>query len=157
MSPKFTSKDGIWHPSKERVALKNHSNKTIVNPSEEGSKYAGEKIAPGADYIYEGSDRAALFELFKDKVSEFGQNFHHDIELISRVKQLGYADVDEYAKVMGYDKEKVEAEFNKNASIVNQHELPKKVAAIKELGGGVDTTGSGNDMAGDFGEPPHLK
>jgi len=153
MSPQYISKDGQWHPKMERVALKNNSDKTIKNPSKEGSKYAGENIAPGEDYIYEGPDRASLFELFKEKVEKFGQDFHHDIELISRVKQLGYKDVDEYAEVMGYDKEKVEAEFKKNASVISKHELPKKVKAIKELGGGKDTAGDAH-MYGGYGDPP---
>jgi len=155
--PNYVSKDGIWHPSKERVALKNNSATVIKNPSEEGSKYHNENIQPGDDYIYEGPDRASLFELFKQKVETLGNDFRHDPDLIYRVKNLGYKNVDDYAKLMGYDKVKVEADFNRKASIVQKHDLPQKVEAIRQLGGGQDTSGQGADKYGDFGLPKDLE
>ena len=151
--PRFISKDGVWHPEKEKIALKNISDETIVNPSTEG-KNVGEEVAPGDDFIYEGPDRAALFELFKAKVETLGQDFHHDMDLIQRVRNLGFKDVKSYAKLVGYDKEKVEEEFEKKASIVNKHELPKRVKAIDSLAGGRDTSGGGQDRVGGFGEQP---
>ena len=142
---RWVSKDGIWHPAKEKVALKNITDKVkVIN---------GQTVQPGEPYIYEGPDRAALFELFEQKVETLGQDFRQDIELINRVKQLGYTSVDDYAKAMGYDKDKVEALFNKNASVVTQHELPKRVEALNELGGGTDMSGQGKSIVGGFGEP----
>lgn len=144
----FISKDGKWYPAKEKVGLVNTSGKTkVVNDK---------KVLPGEPYIYEGPDRAALFELFKEKVETFGQDFRQDIDLIQRVKQLGYTSVNEYAQVMGYDKEKVEEEFKKKAEVVHKHELPEKVKAIQELGGGRDTAGD-HHIFGDFGEPKEIK
>ena len=141
---RWISKDGIWFPAKEKVALKNITDKVKV--------IGGQTVQPGDPYIYEGPDRAALYELFEQKVETLGQDFRYDIELINRVKQLGYNSVDDYAKAMGYDKNKVEEIFNKNASVVTQHELPARVKAIDELGGGTDLSGSGKDIVGGFGD-----
>jgi len=146
--PNYVSKDGVWYPAKEKVGL--------INTSGKEKEVDGKKVAPGEPYIYEGPDRAALFELFKAKVETFGVDFRTDPELINRVRQLGYKSVDEYAKIMGYDKEKIEKEFKKNASVVTKHELPKKVEAVKTLGGGKDFAGQGQDKFGGFGEAPKV-
>jgi len=152
--PTYISKDGVCHPAKERVALRNNSNETIKNPSAEWSKFYGEEVKPGEEYIYEGADRASLFELYLQKVETLGIPFWDDPDLVSRVRQLGYKDVKTYARAMGWDKEKVEEEFKKKAEVVNKHELPNKVAAIKKLGGGIDTSGQGKNRYGGFGEVP---
>ena len=153
------SKDGVWHPSKERVALKNNANHTITNPSEEGSKYAGEEIPAGADFIYEGPDRAFLFELYKiDKTGNtktMGMDFHEDPDIRDRVRQMGYNSVQEYAKSRGYNKEKAEILFKANASRTSFHNLPKKVEMLEALeSGGDDTAGQGQGMKGGFGDTP---
>ena len=72
--PRFISKEGVWHPAKERVALKNLSGKT--------KKVDGEDVQPGDDYIYEGADRAALFELYKLKVETLGEDFRKNPEFL---------------------------------------------------------------------------
>ena len=133
---RFISKDGVWHPAKEKVALVNRKT--------------------GEPFIYEGADRAALFELFQQKVETLGTDFRYDADLLNRIRQLGFKDIEEYLKFIGYDSEKVEAHFKKNASIINKHELPEKVAAIEKMGGGVDTSGQGNDIPGGFGKPKDL-
>ena len=51
----------------------------------------------------------------------------------------------------------MEEDFSKKAEEVTKHELPKRVKALDTLAGGRDTSGSGNDMKGDFGSPPDLK
>lgn len=131
--PRWISKDGIWYPAKEHAVLPHLS---------------------GTDReIYDGPDRAALLQLFLEKRETLGQNFRFDPDLINRTRQLGYKTVDEYAKAMGYDKEQVEKDFDEKASVVTKHELPKKVEAIKKLGGGQDTSGQGNDAYGGFGKP----
>ena len=154
--PNYVSHGGEWHPAKERVALKNISGKTIKNPSDASSKFANEEIKPGEDFIYEGADRAALYELWLNKSETLGMDFRQDAELINRVRQLGYKSVAEYAKLMGYDANKAKEEFDKKATVVVKHDLPAKVEAINTLGGGNDSSGSGNDRFGDFGVPKEL-
>jgi len=160
--PNFISKDGVWYVAKERVALKNNSNQTITNPSEEGSKYAGEQVAPGEPFIYEGPDRASLFELFKiDKTGQvltMGQDFRDDTDMQDRARQRGYKSVADYAKAMGYSKEKIEARFAELIAKVETHDLPKRVAMIEAAqSGGTNTAGTEGHMKGNFGEPPLMK
>ena len=133
--PKWVSKGGTWYPQNEKVGLKDKK---------------------GEPYIYEGPDRAALFVLWQDKVETLGQDFKFDPELLMRVKQLGFKDMNEYLVYIGYDEAKVEEIFKKNASVVNKHELPDKIKGIEALGGGVDTSGQGNDIPGGFGKPKDL-
>lgn len=134
--PRWISKDGEWHPAKEHAVLPHLS---------------------GTDKeVYDGPDRAALFILFQEKKETLGMNFRHDVELINRTRQLGYKSVEEYAKAMGYDKEKIEKNFEEKAAQVTKHELPHKVEAIKKLGGGQDTSGQGNDSYGGFGKPKDI-
>ena len=160
--PNWVSKDGVWHVAKERVALKNNSGKTITNPSAEWSKYAGEEIEPGEPFIYEGPDRAALFELFKidpsGEVATLGVNFRDDVDLQDRIRQRGYKTVNEYAKSVGYNKEKVEAKFAELIEKTTTHDLPKRVNMIKAAeSGGTNTAGTDGNMEGNFGEPPFMK
>lgn len=152
------SLDGKWFPAKERVALKNNSNKEIVNPSSDDSKFYQEKVPAGADFIYEGPDRAFLYELYKiDKsgaTTTMGQDFHEDNEFRDRIRQMGYNSVAEYAKSRGYDKEKAKALFETKIGELKLHQLPDKVAAIEIAeSGGHDTAGDAH-MDGGFGETP---
>jgi len=144
--PKFVSKEGAWYPAKERIALKNLSGKVKVVDEKE--------IQPGDDYIYEGGDRAALFELFKANVDHLGENFRRNPEFLQAMRNQGFNTVDDYLKAFGYDEKKVEEEFAAKASKVHKDELPKRVEAIKVLGGGKDTTGGGQDRYGGFGPQP---
>ena len=130
--PNYVSRDGVWHPAKEHVVL----------PHLAGTK----------NEVYDGPDRAALFALYKANKETFGMDFHHDAELINRVRQLGYKSVASYAKAMGYDKEKVEKDFEEKASKVVLHELPKRVKEAGMLGGGRDMSGQNKSYSGGFGE-----
>ena len=157
--PRFISKDGVWHVAREKVALKNHSLKEIINPSEEGSKGFEEKVGPGEPFIYEGPDRASLFELYKADpkggVTTIGQHFTDDVDMQDRVRQRGYKSVADYAKALGYSKEKSAAKFDKDIAKVGTHELPKTVAMIETAqSGGTNTAGSEGHMKGGFGEQP---
>ena len=153
--PRWTTDSrGVWHPAKEKVALRNNKKEQIINPSATWSNYFGQKVLPGEVYIYEGPDRAAMFELFEQKVESLGVDFHTDPDLISRVRQMGYKDVNEYARVMGFDEKKAQERFEKESAKVTGHELPQKVEALQMLGGGKDLTGQGQDIYGGFGEPP---
>lgn len=147
--PTFISKDGVWHPAKEKIGLTNLSGKTKTIEIN-GKKV---KIKPGDPYIYEGPDRAALFTLYQEKVETLGTNFRQDPEFINRVRQLGFT-MEDYLKAVGYDEEKVEAEFVKKAKVVTKHEIGTQVKAIETLGGGGDTSGAGQDKYGGFGKRP---
>ena len=141
----YVSKSGTWHPAKEKVGgLTNKSKKTIVVNEKE--------IKPGDPFIYEGPDRAALLELYREKVETFGQDFRKDPDFINRVRQLGYT-TESYLKAVGYDEEQVEKDFKKNAQVVQKHEIGEKVKTINTLGGGIDTSGGGADAYGGFEKP----
>lgn len=152
----WVSKGGVFFPAKERVALKNNSNKAIKNPSEKESKYHEEIVQPGEDYIYEGPCRQALFELFKENVETFGTDFRYDPEVVSRVRQVYNMTMEEYLKFVGYDEEKEEKLFKEKASVVSKHDLPKKVKALEIMGGGKDFSGAGGDVKGGFGMAPGM-
>ena len=143
---RYVSKEGVWHPAKERIALKNLSGKV--------KEVDGEKIQPKEQYIYKGADRAALYEMFKEGVSTFGRNFREDPDFRAAIRNQGFNSVEEYLKAMGYDEEKANKDFEEKAAVVHKDELPEKVAAIKTLGGGVDTAGGGKDRYGGFGSQP---
>ena|SRR3990167_4908181 len=152
--PTWVSKDGKFYPANEKVALVNHSNETIKNPSADWSENHGKDVAPGDPFIYEGPDRAALFYLYETKQESLGQDFHQDADLIARVRQLDFKSINAYARAMGWDKIKVDEEFKKKASKIIKHGLPETVAAINRLGGGRDMAGQGQDRYGGFGEIP---
>ena len=144
--PNYVSIGGEFHPAQEQVALKNVSGKTKM--------VDGKEVKPGEDYIYKGPDRAALFELYRACVEKFGMDFHHDSEFLHRIKQLGYKNINEYLKEVGYDAEKAKKEAEKKAAKVTMHELPAKIKGIETLGGGIDTSGGGQDRQGGFGNQP---
>lgn len=154
--PTFISKMGKWFPAKERVALRNYSDKTIKNPSTD-EKYKGEEIEPGQDYIYSGPDRAALFELWKDKVEHYGEDFRQNPEFLQAVRNMGYTSYKKYLKDIGFDEKKMEEDFAKNAEKITKHDLPSRVKALNTLAGGRDTSGGGQDMTGGFTIPPGFK
>lgn len=151
--PSYVSHKGVWHPQKERVALKNHSDKEIKNPSTD-DKYKDEVIKPGEDYIYSGADRAALYELWQAKVENFGEDFRTNPEFLQAVRNMGYSSYKKYLTDIGFDEKKVDAKFKETAEKVNKHELPEKVKAIDTLAGGRDFSGGGQDIKGDFKLPP---
>ncbi len=138
--PSFVSKDGVWHPAKEHAVL----------PHLSGTK----------NEVYDGPDRAAEFELGqvhgldkdgKPKITTFGSNFRKDPDFINRVRQMGYKNISEYLEDIGYDKEKVEADFKEKAAEIIKHQEPKRNPEVAMQGGGVDTSGKGGDLIGGFG------
>jgi len=141
-----------WYPAKEKVSLKNKSGKTIT--------VGGKKIGPGEDFIYEGPDRGALMLLEKvgtvnaecNKV--LGENFMKNTEFLQSVRNMGFNDTESYLAFIGYDKEKEEENFKKKASVVTNHDLPKRAEEAKIIGGGQDTSGGGLDRYGGMGPVP---
>ena len=143
--PTYVSKGGVFYPAKEHAVL----------PHLSGTE----------NEVYDGPDRAAELELAqahgvdangKPKLGTFGIDFRHDPDLINRARSLGYKDVEEYAKAMGYNDtpEQEAAKIAEKEKVVNKYEQPKRVEANAKLGGGVDTSGQGNDKLGGFGNDP---
>lgn len=157
--PQWISKDGEWFVAKEKVGLINKSGKTIKNPSAEYSDYYEKEVKPGEPFIYEGPDRAAMYELYKaDKSGEIvtlGQHFTEDPEMQDRARQRNYKSVADYAKHFGWSKEKSDSKFAEQIAEVKTHDLPKRVEMVEaSQSGGHDTSGMGRDRDGGFGETP---
>lgn len=164
MSTWVSDERGLWHPGYERVSLKNLSGKTIrIKQKDIDGKEFTQEVAAGADYIYEGPDRAALFDLWQiDKsgnTTTLGNDFRSNPEFLESYAKarnaFGFNTIDEYLQYLGYDEKKVREEFNKKAVRINQHELPQRVEEIKRLGGGDDRANPGKNVRyGGFGELP---
>ena len=148
--PRYISLRGVCYPAKEKVGLTNITKevKKITRP--DGTI---QEVQPGEPFIYEGPDRAALYELWQIKADTLGMDFKRDPDLLMRVKGLGYANLDDYLKEIGWDDAKAEEIFKKNATEIKSHEIEKRADEIKALGGGKDFAGNGQDMYGGFGEP----
>lgn len=146
--PRYFSDRGEWHPVKEKVGL--------VHRGTEAIEVDGKVVNPGEPYIYEGPDRAALFELWKAGVEKFGENFKNNPEFLQSMRNQGYDSVPKFLKAMGYDEKKATEDFTEKASVINKHELPAKVKMVETLGGGQDFSGQGKDIPGGFGEAPKI-
>ena len=145
--PSYISKSGKLYPAKEHVVLPHLSG----TPNE----------------VYDGPDRAAEEQLAiehgvdvngKPKQAYFGIDFRHDPDLINRARSLGFKDVNDYASALGYNAtpEQEAAEIAAKEKIVVNPAAPiKRGESNIKLGGGVDTSGQGNDMYGGLGNDPH--
>lgn len=153
---RYVSILGKTVPARERVILTNESTKTIINPSAPYSKYAGEEVPSGGQFIYEGPDRRACFELWQAGVEHFGTDFRRSPEFLQMIRGLQFKDEKEYFDFMGINIKAEKAKAEEQADMVTMHELPAKVEAIKVLGGGKDFAGQGQDRYGGFGEPKEL-
>ena len=141
--PRFISNGGEWSPAKEQIGLINKSNEVFV--------YDGKEIQPGEHFIYDGPDREALKMLHEQGEEKLGKNFHHDPDFMQAVRNMGFDNVKQYLKIIGYDEAKQKAEFEAKASVVSRHELPQRVREINIMGGGKDTSGNKADTIGGFG------
>ena len=163
MSSWVTDEKGLWHPAKEKVGLVNRSGKTIKVKSKdrEGKEFV-QDIAPGEPYVYEGPDRAALFELWQldktGKTTTVGEDFRRNTEFLESYAKarnaFGFASVQEYLDYLGYDEKKVKEEFALKASVINKHEMKERIEEIKMLGGGSDTATGKQLQYGGFGNVP---
>ena len=138
--PNYVSKGGVWVAAKEHAVLPHLS---------------------GTDKeVYDGPDRAAEAEFAEaygvdengqPNKREFGIHYSHDPDIINRARSLGFKDVKEFTKAMGYNETKKEAEKREEekVKVVVMHKEPKKVEAVKILGGGKDLSGQGNDTLGE--------
>ena len=176
MASWVSDENGKWHPAKEQAGLKNYSNKSIVVEmvDDDGKKFK-KTVPPGGSYVYEGPDRAALFqwweengkpsaEEMKKRVNgdiTIGEDFRQNTEFLESYAKarnaFGFSSVEEFLKYLGYDKAKVKAEFEKKASKIVLHELPSKIDEIKRVGGGDNRANPGKDVKyGGFGVPAEL-
>jgi len=173
MSNWISDETGVWHPAKERVSLKNLKDKSIEieQTSSDGKKFK-QTIFPGQDYIYEGPDRAALFQWWEEngrptaeemKVREgkltFGDDFRKNSEFMeqySKFRQMfGFNSVDDYLKYLGYDSAKSHEKFLTKASVVIMHDAPARIKEVQMVGGGDDRANPGKNIRlGGFGDVP---
>lgn len=162
--PVYVSDEGVFHPAKESVSLVNRG---VAFPD---PLIPGRIVEKGMSYIYEGPCRAALFELWesngkptKEQVEgnpdlmTFGINFKHTPEFLQMLRDLNFKSAKEYLAWVGYDEMKAKAEVEKKKASISKHELPQRIAEIKRVGGGSDSTGSGQVQYGGFGVPAGVR
>lgn len=175
MSSWVTDEKGKWHPAKEQVNLINRSERDLVIEitDDEGKKFK-KTIKPGQPYVYEGPDRAALFQWWEqngkpsaEKMKEMegqitmGEGYRQDKEFLegfAKARQaFGFNTVNEYLEYLGYDEKKIKKDFERKASVVNIHDAPPRIEEIKRVGGGDNRANPGKDIRyGGFGEPSEL-
>jgi len=128
--PTYNSKDGVWKPAIERVALVDKN---------------------GDPHIYEGPDRAATEYLKEVGEDHLGMPFYEDPEIIDRAHDR-HMTVDQFCKTSVHTPEKREKEFQEKAKVKANHKLPERKAAIKQTQtGGTNTAGTGS-LYGGFGD-----
>ena len=171
----ITDENGVWHPAKEKVNLVNYSDKDIViEITDDAGKKFKKTIKPKEPYVYEGPDRAALFQWWEENGKPdsekmkslegnvtLGEDFRGNMEFLeffAKMKNsLGFANMDEFLGYLGYDKEKYRKRFQEKASVVSLHEMPSRVEAIKTLGGGSVPSDPRLSKYGGFGTPADLE
>lgn len=172
MSTWISDEKGLLHPAKERVGLKNLSGKTIKieQTSDDGKKFKV-SVPPGGDYVYEGPDRAAMYQWWEENgkptaeqimampqgTVTMGEGFRQNDEFMKQFRIAreahGYQNMDEYLKDIGFDQVKAHDKFLKRAQVVQLHELPDRVPEIKKVGGGDDRANPGKNVRlGGWGE-----
>lgn len=119
--PNYVSKDGVWEPKDEKVALTDKN---------------------GEPYIYEGKDRGALEYLKEQGVEQLGINFREDPDVIMHARQLNMT-VDEFCKTSFYTDKMRKEIYEKNKSEVVLHKPVVRKPASKQRSGGANTAGSG--------------
>jgi len=155
--PRLVSVLGKHYPAKERVVLKNTTKEVFINPSAEYSKYHGEEVQPGAEFIYEGPDRRAMCDLHKEGLEYFGQDFRKSPEFLEILRKFNFKNEKEYFNFYGINVDEEIKKAEEKTAKITSHELPARVEEIKKLGGGNDTSGQGNERYGGFGLPKELK
>lgn len=175
MSSFISDELGIWHPAKESVPLKNNTDRPIEieQTSSDGKKFK-QVVKPGGSYIYEGPDRAAMFQWWEEngkpsaeKMREmegnitFGSNFRGDSEFINYYgkfrQSMGFVNMEEFLTFVGYDAKKSHARFLEKASMVTTHDAPTRLSEVQKLGGGTDNANPGKNLRyGGFGDMPSV-
>lgn len=127
--PKYVSRDGVWTPAKEKVAITN---------------------SKGEPEVYEGPDRAALDEIKAGNIES--KPFWKDTEFIQRIRQVHNMSMEEYMKSNGYDEKTSNEEFEKKLKEVNIHADPPRKGGKRFQSGGRNTAGNSGHYEGDFGD-----
>lgn len=128
--PSWNSKDGVWKPATERVALYDKN---------------------GDPHIYEGADRAASEYLKEVGEEHLGMPFYEDPEIIDRAHDR-HMTIDQFCKTAINTPEKREKEYQEKAAKKVNHRLPDRKPGTKQQGGGKNTAGTGGDLEGGFSE-----
>lgn len=174
MSRWVSDENGRLHPAKESVSLKNLSDKPmkVKIKSDDGKEFI-KTVPPGGDYIYEGPDRAAMYQWWEENgrptaeqimampegTITMGDDFRTNQEFMdfyAKYRQsMGFQNMKEFLTYLGYDEAKQKARFKDKAQVVNLHELPQRVPEIKKVGGGDDRANPGKNIRlGGWGEVP---
>lgn len=128
--PSYDSKDGVWIPKIEKVAL---INKETDEP-----------------FIYEGPDRAAFAYLKEQGVDHLGVPFDKDPDIIFRAKQFNMT-LEEFCELSKNTEAARKATFDKAHAEKQLHRPIKPEERKKPVNpesGGKDTTNPKNNMAG---------
>ena len=139
----WVSKNGVQVPAREKVALVNNTDKTII--------VDGKSVGPGEPYIYEGPDRSATEYLKENSVEYLGRPWFEDPEVIGRIRQIHNCSIKEYMDMTGYDEKTTLAEVEKKLSEFVLHSTPVRKPGQRQRSGGADSTGSGKNYEGNFG------
>lgn len=152
--PSFTSNKGVWYPARETIGLVYHGDKEILKEDlPKGVTINSDVLKKGQPFLYDGPDRAALGVLAERKVESFGRDFRHDPEFLQAVRNMGFSSVEDYLKHVGYDEKADQKKYKEKTAKVRAHEIPQRVAEIKVMGGGRDTSDGAQHRYGGFGEP----
>lgn len=128
--PSYLSRDGVWEPKKEKVAIENKN---------------------GEPVIYDGPDRAAVEYLAEQGVKSLGQHFTKDPEIIMRARQMNMT-IEEFCQTAFYtDEMRKKDQDNKAKEVVLHKDAPRK-SGSKFRTGGANTAGSSGHYDGDFGD-----
>lgn len=152
---RWISEEGIFIPARVRVHQINETKETIINPSEEGSRYAGEEVPPGQDYIYEGPCLDAQQILDEKGVDHLGDHFTNNPDMKEIARRNNFKDVKTYAtEWLGYNEEKVKEVIEKHKKKVHLKSTPDRKPGVEPMGGGRNYTSGKNSRKGGFGDEP---
>ena len=156
---KFISDEGIQYPANERIGLKNETKEMMINPSVEGSRFYGEEVEPGDDYIYEGPCRDAIkiltdLGLYPDP-GFMGEHYTTNNDLINLAKYKHYDTVQDYVKgEVHYDAEEAQNKIKEYREKFFSRKPAERVKPIKPISGGRNTAGTEGSISGGMGDIP---
>ena len=101
----FVSVLGEWKPAKEVVSMVNNFGKTIKSPLIIGPDGKHEALK-GEVFIYKGPDREAVKMLKEEGVESLGQCFKNNPEFLQSIRNMGFNNIEEYFKQIGFDEGK---------------------------------------------------
>lgn len=165
MSTWVSDEKGLLHPAKEQVGLINRGNKSIKieQTSDDGKKFT-KTISPGGSYVYEGPDRAAMYQWWEENGKPtaeqiaalpagsvtMGSNFQTNQEFMdfyAKYRQaFGFQNMGEFLTYLGYDAVKQKKRFEEKSQVVNVHEISERVPEVKKVGGGDDRANPGRNI-----------